>query len=252
MKINMRELTQYLDGIADQDPQLRRQSVGGLAKISGAEWEGAPDAVTAAVGALVGPGPRRAAGRDGAFRAETAKVLGNIGTGSPAVVPELIRLLREDADDSVRAEAARALGKIGPGAASAGRALAAVLAGPGGGEELRGEAARALSRVAPQAPGTAAALRAAVDDPSGHVGVCAAESLWQIASEAGAVPALASRLGDPTARGAAAQALYRIGAKAKSAVPALLAVAKTKDRLFRELVVMAIRKIDPQAEAGIL
>jgi HEAT repeat protein len=82
------------------------------------------------------------------------------------------------------------------------------------------------------------------------VGVCAAEALWRVCTEAdGAVPALAARLGDPGARDAAVQALYRIGPKAKAAVPALLAAAKVKDRLFRESVVMALKKIDPMAAA---
>jgi hypothetical protein len=43
--------------------------------------------------------------------------------------------------------------------------------------------------------------------------------------------------------------VYRIGRGAKAAVPALLAAAKTKDRLFRESVIMVLRKIDPIATA---
>ena len=50
-------------------------------------------------------------------------------------------------------------------------------------------------------------------------------------------------------RRAPAQALYRIGPVAKQAVPALIAAAKAKDRLFRESVLLALRKIDPQAMA---
>src|SRR5262249_46500724 len=84
---------------------------------------------------------RATAAQGGALRAEAAKVLGNIGTQSRAVLPELVRLLQKDADGRVRTEAARALGKIGVGAESASRSIAAVLGDPHGGEALRGAAA---------------------------------------------------------------------------------------------------------------
>jgi len=60
-------------------------------------------------------------------------------------------------------------------------------------------------------------------------------------------------LGDRGVRDAAVQALYRIAPKARQAFPELLAAAKDKDRLFRESVVMALKKIDPDAapRAGI-
>jgi HEAT repeat protein len=251
MKINLHEFNQYLGGLAQTDPAVRRRAVSGLAKYSGAEWEGSPDSVGAAVAALVGTGPHRRAAADGTFRAETAKALGNIGALSPAVVPELLRLLREDDDEAVKTESARALGKIGEKAVAATRALTAVLADTGSGDALRGEAARALARVNPQAPGTATALRAAMADSSGHVSVCAAEALWRVSGDsAKSVPALTARLGDPGVRAVAAQALCRIGPAAKAAVPALLAAAKDKDRLFHESVVMALRRIDPNAAAA--
>ena len=64
------------------------------------------------------------------------------------------------------------------------------------------------------------------------------------------VLALVARLGDLAVRHAAAQALNRIGLGAKAAVPALLIAMKSEDRLFRESVVMALRKIDPGAAAS--
>ena len=246
MKINLREFNEYLGGLSHADPAVRRKAMGGLVNYSSADWQGTPDAVTPAVGALL----KLRAPSDGAFRAEAAKVLGNIGTQSPAVLPELLRLLQKDPDGRVRTEAARALGKMGEGAASASRSIAAVLGDPHGGEALRGAAAWALARVAPTSAGTASSLDAAADDRSGHVGVCAAEALWKVSSETGrAVLALAARLGDPEVGQAAAQALYRIGPAAKQAVPALIAAAKAKDRLFRESALLALRKIDPQAIA---
>jgi HEAT repeat protein len=247
----MDEFNEYLGGLTHDDPVVRLNAVRGLAKYSGAQWQGAPDAVFAAVPALVKAARLRGASPSGgAFRAEATKALGNIGAESPAVVAELLRLLKEDADGSVRTEAAHALGIIGERAATACRALVVVIGDLGGGDILRGEAAWALARVGPLAPGTSATLDAAVDGRSGHVSVRAAEALWKISGDASrAILALVARFGDPAVREAAVQALYRIGPGAKAAVPALLIAMKSKDRLFRESVVMALRKIDSGAAA---
>jgi len=230
---------------------MRQKGVRGLAKYSGAQWQATPDAVSAAVPALVnaarlgGTAPSEVA-----FRAEATKALGNIGAESPAVVAELLRLLKEDAEGSVRTEAAHALGVIGERATIASRALVLVIGDPSGGDLLRGESVWALARVGPLAPGTEMTLSAAVDDRSAHVAVRAAEALWRVSGDTGrAALALVSRLGDPAVRNAAVQALNRIGLGAKAAVPALLIAMKSKDRLFRESVVMALRKIDPGAAA---
>jgi len=251
MKIYMNELNDYLGGLTHNDPGMRQKGVRGLAKYSGAQWQATPDAVSAAVPALVnaarlgGTAPSEVA-----FRAEATKALGNIGAESSAVVTELVRLLQEDADGSVRTEAAHALGVIGERATIASRALVLVIGDPSGGDLLRGESVWALARVGPLAPGTEMTLSAAVDDRSAHVAVRAAEALWRVSGDTGrAALALVSRLGDPAVRNAAVQALNRIGLGAKAAVPALLIAMKSKDRLFRESVVMALRKIDPGAAA---
>ena len=251
MKIYMPEFNQYLSGLTDDDPDVRQRAVRSLAKYSGAEWQGSPDAVSAAVPALVkAVRLQGAAPSDVAFRAEATKSLGNIGAESPAIVTELLRLLQKDAAGSVRTEAAHGLGTIGEPAAIASRALMVVIGDPCGGDILRGEAVWALARVGPLAPGTAATLGAAVDDRSGHVSVRAAEALWKASGDASrAVLALVARLGDLAVRHTAAQALNRIGLGAKAAVPALLIAMKSEDRLFRESVVMALRKIDPGAAA---
>jgi HEAT repeat protein len=181
---------------------------------------------------------------------EAARALGNIGTRSPAVVPELLRMLIDDDDGAVRAEAARSLGRIGEGAAAAARALSSALTDTDGGDMLRGEAARALARVVPNARSTVEALTTAAEDQSGHVGVCAAESLWRVSGKASqAVPSLVARLSDPAVREAAAHAIYRIGAAAQAAVPVLLEAANSEDRLFREAVLLALLKIAPAAAA---
>jgi HEAT repeat protein len=133
---------------------------------------------------------------------------------------------------------------------SAGASLVDALESKESGDALRCEAARALARTDPQAPATQAALRTASSDKSGAVAICAAEALWRATGEADvAAKALVSRLSDARVRASAAQVLYRMGPQAKAAVPALLAAAKDKDRLFRESVVMALQNIDPRAAA---
>jgi HEAT repeat protein len=249
--VHLRELDLYLSALAGPERDVRRKALRDLAKFSVGEWQNTPEAVDAAVGIIVATGLRRdTAGGDAVSRTEAAKALGNIGQCSPGVVPELLRLLQDD-DGVVRAEAVRSLYKIGEAAVAASVALAAMLRGNGD-DHLRGEAARALARVAPSSVAAAAALRSALGDRSGHVCVCAAESLWNISRKADEiVPTLVERLTDPQARNQAVQTLYRIGPAAKAAVPALVAAATDKDRLFRESVILALSKIDPKAAAGV-
>ncbi len=249
MKINSRQFDDFLAGLADPTPDERWKAVRNLATYTSADWESSPEAIGPAVDAILTCA--RAPARDGrgsSFRVEAARVLANIGARSPACVPGLLELLQNEADPAVCQEAIRSLGKIGEGADAAARALDRLLK-QSEEDRLRGEAALALGRVAPTARATNAALRAALDDPSGWVAVCAATALWRIDREPDeVVPALARRLTDPESRDAAAQALYRIGAAARAAVPALVAAArKNGDRLFRESVLLALRKIDPQA-----
>jgi HEAT repeat protein len=251
MKIYMNQFNEYLGQLANNDIVVRQKAVCGLAKYSTAEWQGTPDAVSSAVPALVKASrPGGALPADATVRAEAVKALGNIGADSSAVMPELVRILQEDSELKVRTEAVRALGKIGEKAGTASRALAAVVVDPDCEDVLRGEAARALARVAPLAPGTAAVLREGAHDRNGFVSVRAAEALWKVSGDASrAAEALVARLEDPAVRDAAAQALNRIGPGAKGAVQALLAAMKSNDRLFRESVIMALRKIDPAAAA---
>jgi len=251
MKINMKEFNDNLAGLANGDAAVQHKAISELARYSSPDWQRNPDAVVAAVAAVLKRSPAREAKcLDEVFRAEAARTLGNIGLESPAVVPELLRLLEKDTDAGVRTEAARALGKIGQGAAAANHALVAALRDTRGADALRAAAVWALSRVAPAAPSTVSALSAAANDRSGHVGVNAAEALWKVSGGSSeAVLALAARLDDVAVRDAAAHALYRIGPEAKPASPALVAAAKTKDRLFKQSVVMALLKIDPEAAA---
>jgi HEAT repeat protein len=251
MKINLNQLNEYLGQLAHNDLGVRQKAVCGLAKYSSAEWQGTPDAVSSAVPVLVKAS--RSGGAlptDVIIRSEAAKALGNIGADSSAVVPALLRILQEDSEPKARTEAAHSLGRIGEKAGIASKTLAAIVVDPDCEDLLRGEAAWALVRVAPLAQSTAAALRQGAHDRSGYVSVRAAEALWKVSGDASrAAKTLAARLDDPEVRDAAAQALNRIGPGAKGAVQALVFAMKSKDRLFRELVVMALRNIDPAAAA---
>ena len=249
MKINPRQFDEFIKGLADPVAEERWKAVRCLATYSGAEWESSPETVAPAVEAILNPALLRSnEGKNSSFRVEVARILGHIGARSPSAVPGLLGLLQDENDNDVRLEAIRSLGKIGEGANAAVRALAQILKRDDS-NDLRGEAALALARIAPSSGAATAALRTALEDQSGWVSVCAATALWRISRKPEeVVPALASRLTDPKSRDAAAQALYRIGAEARAAVPALLAAAKKNgDRLFHESVVLALRKIDPIA-----
>ncbi|MFL5241008.1 MAG: HEAT repeat domain-containing protein [Gemmataceae bacterium] len=245
----MKQFDQYLAEISDGDRNDRGNGIGGLAKYSESEWDGALEAVDAAVTVLSKALRRRGTeAADATMRTQAVRVLGNIGIRSTAVVPELLRLIREDPDTGVRTEVARALGRIGVGAKAASDALAAVLSDQDGEDALRCEAARSLGRVDPLGQGTDVALQKAANDRSGLVGVSAAEALWRATGKADlAARALETRLNDLRVRSAAVQVLYRMGTQGKAAVSALLAVAKDKDRLFHESVMMALQNIDPSA-----
>jgi HEAT repeat protein len=251
MKINLRELELYLKALGDVDRAVRCRALRDLANFSAGEWQNTPEAVSQAIGAIVTTGLlRNSEGGDAAARTAAAKALGNIGSCSPSVVPQLLLLLKDE-DGAVQIEAVRSLHKIGEAAGAASVALAAMLR-DNGDDQLRGEAARALARVAPSSVAATAALRGALGDQSGRVCVSAAEALWNISRTVDNVlPTLVQRLTDPRARDQAIQVLYRIGPDAKDAVPALLAVAADENRLFRESVILALRKIEPKAAASV-
>src|SRR6266852_3508936 len=77
------DFNEYLGGLTHDDSAVRQRAVRGLAKYSGAQWQGSPDAVSGALPALVKAARLRGASpSDVAFRAEATKALGNIGAES--------------------------------------------------------------------------------------------------------------------------------------------------------------------------
>jgi HEAT repeat protein len=251
MKVNQSQLNGYLARLSEGQPSAQREAIKELTKYADSEWEGNQAAVEATIAVLLGCRRRSSEPGDVQFRIDSAKVLGNIGTKSKEGVRELLRLLRDDPESAVQTEAARSLGKIGTGALIAEKALVVVLRNRDNEEALRCEAAWALAKVAPEGTGVKDALRAAANDSNPAVGVIAAEALWRATGDAAtASRALITLLHDLRYRAAAAQVIYRMGSQATGVVPALLAAAKDKDRLFRESVLMALQKIDPAAAFG--
>jgi uncharacterized sporulation protein YeaH/YhbH (DUF444 family) len=103
MKVNVQQFNQYVAEISDGDTIDRRNGTDGLAKYSEAQWDGSPEAVDTAITVLNKALRRRGTeAADVPTRTQAAKALGNIGTRSAAVVPELLRLMREDSDTEVR------------------------------------------------------------------------------------------------------------------------------------------------------
>src|SRR5262249_7246673 len=127
-------------------------------------------------------------------------------------------------DGVERQGAVLALGKLGPGAVPA---LAEALKD----KEIvnvRLWAAWGLRRIGAEAKAAVPQLEAALKDESRLVRFEAAIALWAISKQKSAIPALIDLLKnkDANARWRSAEALERIGPKAKAAVPALLEALK--------------------------
>src|SRR5260370_33650935 len=79
MKIYMNEFNEYLGGLTHDDLAVRQKAVRGLAKYSGAQWQGTPDATAGAGPAPMNAAPpRRPPPPDGAVRAAAPQRMGNI------------------------------------------------------------------------------------------------------------------------------------------------------------------------------
>ncbi len=128
-------------------------------------------------------------------------------------------------------------------------------------------AAYGLRRIGPAAKAAVPQLELALKDDYGLVRVEAAKALWAISEHKSAIPALIGLLKakEVETRVGAAEALERIGPKAKAAVPALLEAltdsgvaeyrgpASVERKSVNGAACKALRKIDPEAakKAGI-
>jgi HEAT repeat protein len=117
---------------------------------------------------------------------------------------------------------------------------------------VRAAAAQDLAQLGPDAREAVPALTAAcLNDPDLAARVQAGVALWRVGRRA--LPALAALIeglqkGDETTCWAAADCLGDMGSDAAEAVPALgWAFARTRQRLIRTSIALALERIDPAA-----
>jgi HEAT repeat protein/lysophospholipase L1-like esterase len=182
-----------------------------------------------------------------ATRSAAAHALGDVGASAAAAVPRLRQLLGDD-DPLVRAGAAYALGGIGSASAPAMPELVARLADAD--ERVRWRAADALGKLGP-GTGEVAPLASLVRDEASPGRGLAAQALGRVGAEArAAVPELIQAAADarPDVRWRAVWALGRIGPAAAQAVPALRAGLVDPDLRWR--AAEALGAIGPPAAAA--
>jgi HEAT repeat protein len=179
-----------------------------------------------------------------------AFALGRIGGDPEVVVPALVVALRHKQQE-VRAAAASALGEFGDQAKPALPALIERLKNDDD-WSAREKVAQAVKQMGPQAVDTAtSALIEALDNQNVTVRRTAAFSLGMVDGEGKSIAALVRMLReDASARYAAARALGMMGAKAKSAIPALVEALRDKRDGVRAEAAEALQKIEPGTGAG--
>lgn len=271
--------------MGDQDTTVRSSAVGAIGSI-GPEANAAVPALiehlkdtdiyvrwnTAYAMGLIGPKAHQAVpdlvqalmDNDSSVRCRAAQALGRIGPPPKEVRSVLVRALKDE-NKYVRIYAASALAGIDP-ALTAKAVLPVLLESlrhrgrPGDQTWLvRLRAAQALARIGPDAKGAIPALRKALKDEKEQVRTHAASALAGIepALTAEAVlPVLIELLEHPGPWGGqgwcvrfrAAEALGRIGADAKPAIPALREALTDDHEDVREAAAEALGKIAPAAK----
>jgi HEAT repeat protein len=165
-------------------------------------------------------------------------------------VPVLMGALA-DKDSWVRQRAAEALGEIGPPARTAVPALGKALKDEDDG--VRWYAAKALGRIGAGAGKAVRPLEAALKDHEYRVRVSAALALWQISRHKGAIPALVAMLKskDFLERSEAAAALAEVGPGARSAVADLVKALQDEESYVVSKAVRALGNIGPPAKPAV-
>jgi HEAT repeat protein/S1-C subfamily serine protease len=179
--------------------------------------------------------------------------LTKIGTPDRADVPLLTQCLKDE-DAAVRSYAAEAIGKVGADARSAGPSLLEALKDREA--AVRQRAARSLGQVGTDNRQTVfPVLTAALKDPDLQVRVAAAEALTTVSPlQAGDLPLLLDMLKhqDVLVRGVAARAVGKLGAAARSAIPALTELVRgTPDREVRRAGIGALAQFGVEAREAI-
>src|SRR5438552_13569096 len=110
--LDVRQLHKHILALDNGDDTLRRQALQSLRHHEEHEWAAAPIRVSQClVKALQDQLLKEP--KQPLAQKEVATILGNLGTRSKSVVPQLIELLHEGVPDAVRQAAVTALGKIG-------------------------------------------------------------------------------------------------------------------------------------------
>ncbi|MEX0702861.1 MAG: HEAT repeat domain-containing protein [Planctomycetales bacterium] len=200
----------------------------------------AREAVPAIVKLLAAP----TYGRDGQYRRyAAANALGSIGPAARPAAPALVALLRSGEAASA---AASALGEIG---ADAPEAVAALIAALDDSQAFH-SAIEALAKLGPAGEPAVRKLLAELDDEFARHDAAAALGAFEAHAER-VVPVLAARLRDPDVemRRRAAAALGRLGTKAKSALPDLIALLE--DEQIREAAATALGGLGAEAAPAV-
>ena len=217
--------------------------------------------------------------KDAMARVRAADALGHLGPQAKDAVEALVRALGDD-DEHVQWHAARALGSIGPTAAPAVAALTERLKDEGA--LVRAYAAFALGRIGGPSAGSLSALAAAIKDPDKTVRRSAVKAIWAIKpppaiviplfvdvlknaepgvvvpaldalAESGeqAVPLLLEALKEKQAQYWACLVLAEMGAKAKTAVPAIAELLANDDAGVRREALLALGSIGSDAQSAV-
>jgi HEAT repeat protein len=243
-------VTVFAEALGDRDEDVRNEAADVLREVG--RRSGGAASRRAVVEAL----ERGYGGGDVRVRREIVDLFDDLSAHLPAVVPLLASAAR-DTDAEIRESAIDTLGDIGRRAAREGleladgilEPLAAALEDPH--ESVREEAADALGDMGALAGGAVPALLGALDHPEPSTRRSAIDALGTIARrlespDAELVAALARSLEDPDddVREEAAEALGRMGAKARAAAEALRRAARDRDRSVRRSAERALRRVE--------
>lgn len=173
------------------------------------------------------------------FKVGAAEVLGKIGPNARSAVPELIKALKSP-NNYLRTIAAEALGKIGADSKTAIPVLAEMLKDPN--EFIRQRAAETISVLAgPDSAELTPDLIKALSDSNSWVRRYSAHTLGKIGAGAKtAVPALVKATNDSDSRVSAIEALGQIGPDANSALPAIEAALRDSDERIKKYAAIAL------------
>jgi HEAT repeat protein len=182
---------------------------------------------------------------DSYVRAEAARRLAEKGPDSIDALPALIAALG-DKVGYVRSEAAKAIGRIGPAAKSAMPRLLEAFKDTD--EGVRLAVGIAFRDLGPDAKAAMPLLLEAGNDWNAEVRGVAESALSKIGPVA--IPEYTKELRnrDPHVRARMARILGGLGPEAKSSVPELLVATKDKYWGTRRAAIVAIGKLDPQAD----